>query len=248
VTYVDWSESKADFPVTTHMTPAQFNNRLATNTGIIYRYNELYKNIKYTPSPFVSVDGETPQSYTYNDDICTFAGDYACFRVGFPIYINYNLKSVGTWTTMQLYKGNSLLNTYNLDISSHRLSLGSSLTAGKYKARLANGSTYSDYTYFEVIETTVSYSDVGENVKKVTFESSNSTPMYVRCSGVDGAPMCLYPLTDEDIANGYCEVNFKSLIQKQYNNLSTHTGNVYCKVTFKGEYGRVTNEPILTDL
>ena len=248
VTYVDWSESKADFPVTTHMTPAQFNNRLATNTGIIYRYNELYKNIKYTPSPFVAIDDETSQTYAYNDDICTFAGDYACFRVGFPIYINYNLKSVGAWTTMQLYKDNSLLNTYNLDISSHRLSLGSSLTAGKYKARLANGSTYSDYTYFEVIETTVSYSDVGENVKKVTFESSNGTPMYVRCSGVDGAPMCLYPLTDDDIANGYCEVNFKSLIQKQYNNLSTHTGNVYCKVTFKGEYGRVTNEPILTDL
>jgi hypothetical protein len=230
------------------MTPAQFNERLASNSGIIYRYNELYKNIKYTSSPFVAVEWETPETYVYNDDICTFAGDYACFRVGFPIYINYNLKSVGTWTTMQLYKDNTLVNTCTIDASSHRLSLGSSLTAGKYKARLANGSTYSDYTYFEVIETTVSYSDVGENVKKVTFESSNGTPVYVRCSGVDGAPMCLYPLTDDDIANGYCEVNFKSLIQKQYNNLSIHTGNVYCKVTFKGDYGRVTNKPILTDL
>lgn len=248
VTYIDWSESIANFPRTTHMTPTQFDNRLAQNTGIIYRYNELYKNIKYTPSPFVAVEGETSQTYVYNDDICTFAGDYACFRVGFPIYINYNLKSVGTWTTMQLYKDNSLLNTYNLDTSSHRLSLGSSLAAGKYKARLANGSTYSDYTYFEVVQTNATYANVGEDVKRVTFGSSNGTPMYVRCSGVDGAPMCLYPLTDEDIANGYCEVNFKSLIQKQYNNLASHTGNVYCKVTFKGDYGRVTNEPILSDL
>ena len=149
---------------------------------------------------------------------------------------------------MQLYKDDSLLETYNIDASVHRLSLGQSLAAGKYKARLANGTTYSDYTYFEVIQTNVTYENIGDDIKKVTFASSNGTPMYVRCSGIDGAPMCLYPLTADDIANGYCEVNFKSLIQKQYNNLSTYTGSIYCKVTFKGDYGRVTNDPILTDL
>ncbi len=244
-------------------TPEAFDADLAQRHGIIYRNTELFKNINYEQSPFITLEGETPIPFEYNNDICTYAGDYACFREGFKIVLNYNLKENKEWDTVDLYKDNVLYGSYSLsedtgtydrgpenyleelaeELPAHSFDLSFlNLTHGKYKARLQGNGTFSDYTYFEVIDTDVSYSSDGDKVN-VKYSSHNGKPLYARFSKINGGPKCLYELTEEDIKNGSCDIDVVSLIKKQYNNLSSDA--TYLKVYFKGDYGCVTNEPIL---
>ena len=158
--YVVWSESVSPYPKSKELNESEFNGRLAQkNWG---------NHLTYTPSEFVSVMGEPSQPYHYNDDICTFAGDYACFREGDLIAINYEK---GNYSAMELMKNDEIISTIELpeDASNHSISLNDlGLTYGLYKARLAGGNGYSDYTYFEIIQTDVNYEIDGDN-QKITF-------------------------------------------------------------------------------
>ena len=227
-----------------------FDTDMASRHAIAYRRTRLYENIKYEPSPFVRLEGETQEPYVYNDDICTFAGDYACFREGFKIVLNYNLKSIGTWNAIELYKNDVLFGTYQIDVdtSVHSYDLSSlNLSYGKYKARMTNGTNYSDYTYFEILETNVSYDGEIKEKTKITFDSSNGKPLCVSFHRLNGGDKATYAFTKKDIERGYCVINPIELIKQQYNNLSIDN-ETYCKVYFVGDYGRVTNEPFITNL
>lgn len=243
---VKWAESVMDFPVINNFTTAQANSRLARNHGIIYRINGINKYLFYERSPFVSVNEESTDSITYNNDICTFAGDYAAFRKGQIIYLNYNLEEVGIWDSIELYKNDTLIDTLTIDVSAHRIDLTSlNLDYGKYKARMKHDNDYSDYTYFEIIDTTVSLSYAGSNMN-VAFSSANGNPDYIRLCKIDGGPICIIPLTEEDVSKGIVEFNPQFYISRQ--GYSAVPGGSYLKVHFSGEYGCVTNEPILTNL
>lgn len=159
-----------------------FNALLASEHIIIYRYNEMFKNIKYEPSPYVAVGDETPQTVTYNDDICTFAGDKAAFAEGDLIYIHcLNL----AYPQMEVYKDDVLIDTITL-ASDSRAALTSdelayavnlsndNLTYGKYKCRLKDGDTYSDYTYFEVINAVVTV----DEFDMAHYSSENANAVY----------------------------------------------------------------------
>lgn len=100
--YIEISEARLGWSSTRRMTGEDFEYTLMVNGGgIIYRYNERYKNTDYRPLPFIPLwDENQDQQYVYNDDICTYAGDYACFYGGHgqinnqePIFINCNLGS-----------------------------------------------------------------------------------------------------------------------------------------------------------
>lgn len=258
-------------------TPEAFDEDLEQRKGIIYRNTELYKNTEYQRLPFTlysddplyreihDLDDSGEDTFPYNNDICTFAGDYACFREGFRIVINYNLKEDKSWSTIELYKNDSLYGTYELSedtgtydrgpenypeemaelIPSHSFDLSFlNLTYGKYKARLVReGSIYSDFTYFEILDTNASYVIQPDSKTKIFYNSKEGTPLYIRWSKDNGGPKGLYELSDEEIEQGYCVVDVADLISKQYNNY--YSGNTYLKVYFKGEYGCVTNAPIL---
>ena len=141
-------------------------SELGAYPKIISRFAELFDNTEYTPSPYVPLTeyGETEEPVTYNDDICTFAGDRATFGDGELVVLNYNLGATPSreWTAIQVYRDDTLVQTYQLSsiIQSelpesqrgHALKLGTELAAGKYKARLTDGSNYSDYTYWEVLK------------------------------------------------------------------------------------------------
>lgn len=253
VTSITVSEAVQPLCSVVNYTPTTLNTYLSSNHGIIYRYNELYKNVKYEPSPFIAVDDEVLSGeYVYNNDICTYAGDYAAFYEGFPVWINYNLSEVGAWTQMQVYKNDVLVGTYNIDTSVHRFNLTEaygSLGYGKWKARLTDGTNYSDYTYWEVIETNVAYTTPDANtpnVKKVTFSSSNGTPTRVVFCEQDGTPMAVRPLSIAERMDGYVVFNPVAYCKAQRGgNLGSGT---YLRVYFVGEYGRVSNAQILTDI
>ena len=215
------------------MSAEQFNNHLATGGYVIRRWKDLYKNIDYTPSPYVAVGDETPQTVTYNNDICTFAGDMASFAEGDLIYIHCrNLD----YPQMELYKDNVLVDTITL-ASDSRASLTSdsqcyavnlsndNLVYGKYKARLKNGNAYSDYTYFEVINCGVSLDEY--NI--ATYSSANAVAVcyyWQRYHDSQGAKIYDMKALPE-IASGTFE--------------TTPPGSTWplLKVLFQGDYGRV---------
>lgn len=243
VTNVTITESVTDVVKTTAMTAAQFDTYIATNKCIIYRYTGL--SPIYIPSPFVAGKGETIGTYTYNDDICTFAGDRASFKVGDTIVINYNLKSVGSWTKMRIYKGEvgswTQVKEVTLDTSAHVVDLTSdSLTAGNYRAALYNGSTYSADTYFEVVEANVA-ATASNGITRITFSSANGKPLYYEVCAISGATYAIDGLTDEDRLRGYVDVDLTALNQGQYPS-KPFSGTMYVKVHFEGQYGRVANQ------
>lgn len=249
-------------------------NGYRAGSRILYRRVRLFDNLKFTEIPF-PLDGES-KVYTYNDDICTFAGDRASFREGERIVLNYNLKENNGWTQVELYKDDTLFGTYLLsndvgtydswipdypsteennkiiemieNVPSHSFDLSFlNLTYGSYKARLTDGNgNYSDYTYFEILKTTVSYLNDIEGNTHITFSKVYGNPKMLRFSKINGGPKAAYELSDEDINRGYCYIDVKRLISEQYNNLNDE--QTYLKVYFEGSYGRVTNEPILFNI
>lgn len=236
-----WAEQMMNFAQIHNYTLEQAQARLTQKGGIIYRYKDIYKSLDYTPSPFVAVEGETPQTYTYNDDICTYAGDYAAFYDGEPVHINY---VKGSYTSMQLYKNDSLIQTITLPSSyntTHSVDVSSYLTGyGKYKARLTDGTNNSDFTYFEVIQTNVTVSKSGNNLT-VNFSSANGTPQYVQLTYRSGSSRGIYALSEEEIAAGTCTFNALNLANSQsYTGGFTET--TYVKVFFIGDYGIVRND------
>lgn len=211
-------------------TAQQFNSFLASESITIYRYRDLFKNIDYEPSPFVAVGDETPQTFEYNDDICTFAGDKASFIEGELIYIHcLNLD----YPQMELYKGDTLVDTITL-ASDSRASLTSDelayavnlsndgLTYGKYKARLKNGDAYSDYTYFEIINASVTVS--GDTA---TYSSANAKAVLWYWQSYHGTGGGIHAMTElPGKKSGTIDVSDRST-------------NPLLKVLFQGDYGRV---------
>ena len=273
---IEVSTGGTSSPEYMYNTPDAFDADLEKRKGVIYRNVHLYQNDKYEelPFPIIPLTGDDYPSdaysyipeipYKYNNDICTFAGDYACFREEYRIVINYNLKEEKNWQSVELYKNDVLYGSYLLTndtgtydrgpenyptekaalVPSHSFDLSFlNLTYGKYKARLKDGNgNYSDYTYFEVVDTQVSYSKKANGKTRINFSSSYGQPFYLRLSKSDGGPKCIYELTEEDITNGYCIIDVADIVKKQYNNLNQ--GDTVLKVYFKGEYGVVTNKPI----
>ena len=237
---VYWNDSISPAPRSFALTADQFTRKMVEDGVIIYHYKELYKNINYEPSPFVAVEDEViAEPFVYNNDICTYAGDYACFKVGEKIVLNYNLTddSNFAYTGVNLYKlsGTSYVqvgSTISVD-SSHKLDITSNLTGyGKYKACMTDGANESEPTFFEVVSHSVTYEDVDGNNKKVSYSSDNGRPLYLEfVYGGKAAPYnpvhvpseCVagqccgtYEFTDEEKANGYCIINPVALRDSQY--------------------------------
>lgn len=243
---ITWSESVRPCARTVEMSPTQFNNRIISKKDIIYRYNNLSQNTKYEPSEFVAAFNEKITSYHYNDDICTFAGDFACFREGDIIIIDYEK---GNYNVMELYKDDELIETMSLPADSevHEVDLtDKNLKYGSYKARLCSNRSTSDYTYFEVIQADVQYEDYSD-YQKVTFNSKNGTPIYIQLCNRSGGSYGKYILTDEDKNNGYALFNAYDLLHYARQKKTFGT-TIYLKVFFQGEYGRVTNHFLKTEL
>lgn len=232
---IEVREQVHDFPTVSTSTPQAFMSRYGN--PVIYRYKDLDKAIQYEPSQFVAVEDEIIETpYVYNDDICTYAGDYACFYQGEAVHINY---AKGSYTSMQLYKGDTLIQTIPLPSSynaTHSVDVTSYLTgAGKYKARLTNGSANSDYTYFEVVDCNVSYTLNGSTLT-VEFSSTNGAPQYVQITDRAGNSKGIYPLSASDISAGRCVVTPSDFVGG-----SVFSGQ-YLKVFFVGDYGIVRND------
>ena len=255
----------------------EFNERIHNNESsrapvCIFRNISLQRNNDMHKS--ISDD------YIYNDDICTFAGDKACFREGELIVLNYGLKGkfindewVSTydnkWTHIELYKNDSLINTYAIstpqtdgipeDHVGHAYKLPSNLTYGRYKARVVKKSgtaitESSDYTYFDIIKTDItvegevktSYIKLS-NTLKISWGQSNGTPTSLKITGSNNSRIkAIYIFSDEEISNKSINVPLDWIINQSIergSEISLNTG-YGLRVYFKTDFGRVTNESI----
>lgn len=236
VTEVKITESMGRVHTTT-FTASEFDTYLhITHDAILYRPTFVYKNT-YHPSEFVGVRGEaTPSAYDYNDDICFFAGDYAAWKLGDNAWVNY---TKGSFTGMKIYKGNTLVTTITLDNNSsiHKVNVTSYINgAGNYKACLTDGVNDSDFTYWQMVAATASYTN-----GVVSFESANGTPWYIQVCSSNGSAYCWYEITQDDINNGYATLDLAAMISEQYGTVS---GTKYVRVAFKTEYGGVVSDMI----
>lgn len=221
----------------TNFTAEQFETYLhTTHDCIIYRPTKVYENT-YTPSEFVAVRGEaTPTPFVYNYDICHYAGDYAAMRSDQPTWINYTL---GNYTGMKIFKGGTLLATITPDGSQHKVDVSSYMTGpGKYSACLTDGENDSEATHWQIVDAGCTYEDNGTK-QKITFASSNGTPWWVQVCSSRGVAYCWYKPTQEDITNGYCELDLASMIAEQYTGTPVNT--TFVRVMYKADYGGVVS-------
>ena len=223
VTKVQVSEAVGSGSTNVIYTAEQFDKWLKSSGYAIYRYRDLYKNIYYEKSPFVAVEDEVAEPYEYNNDICTFAGDYASFGEGSLLHINY---TKGNYNIMEIYKNDILIESIVLssDENTHDVDLtNKGYTYGKYKARLTNGTEHSDYTYFEILNV-----ELSKNGNLFTFSSANAKPIYWGWFAMNGWAFQKHILTESDLAKGSVD----------YSQYQTSDGHPYLKIYVQGEYGR----------
>lgn len=238
------SESLKNLPRTTSYTKTEIKSLLQKNNQIIYRYSGL-NHIPSIVNPLNSI----PLKLEYNNDICTYRGDYATFRKGEKIILNYNLKSIGNWSEIELYRYDQLIQTLEIDKNNHGYDITNlNLEYGKYKARLKGDNIFSDYTYFEILETIVTFNNENEE-QIITFSSANGTPIYFLYCYDNGWNMGTHIFTETERNQGYARINSLRMLQEEHETADRFFNKkTYLKVFFQGEYGRVTNTPILTDL
>lgn len=140
---------------------------------------------------------------------------------------------------MKIYKDGTLANTITLnnDSTVHKVEVSSYINgAGKYKACLTDGTNDSDFTYWQMVEATASYSS-----GVVSFESANGTPWYIQACSSNGSAYCWYEITQDEISDGKATLDFAAMIAEQY---GTVTGSKYVRVAFKADYGAVVSDMI----
>ncbi len=256
VTEVQWTESAGTYIRKSSRTAASFDALVISEEATIYRSIELYKNT-FTPSIYYDVETHQNLTVAYNNDICTFAGDKATYHEGELVVLNYNLTDSPshTWTDVEVYKDDVLVDTYTLasiDQSSlpegqrnHALNLGTTLTYGKYKARMTDGTNYSEYTRWEVIQTNVTLTKNGDGTFRMSWTSANGTPVCFTVCSQSGGQSARDVFTYEEIAKGYADRDLIALRMEQTG--STFSSDRYFKIGFKGEYGGTSNEPFAID-
>ena len=231
----------------------------------VFRYVKLWANTDYESSEYVPLTarGETETAVTYNNAICTFAGDKCTFRGGDLIVINYNLYGTQAhdWTKIQVYKNEVLLREYTLaeaeqtlvnylsdngvtpnpfnpaiDEHNHALVLGTELTEGMYKACMIDANdNASDYTYWEILDNTVTAVKLGEDEYEITVGGTR----LIQVIYVNLVNMYYLPSYEEQQERKF--IVRPAALAKLFGN--TDTGyNVSVKLA--GVYGNVTTVPV----
>jgi len=230
VTAVEISESVSPTVVRRTFSAAGFDSLMAVKKMVIYRRADMSKQgqppVYLMPSPLV-----------YNDAICTYAGDRACFKEGDRIIIHCFDRS---YNKMELLRNGKVVKTIKLTdkmlVNNEMLGIRGNLAldpgayavdlqglaCGKYEARLVKGSKRSEPTTFEVLDCSVKYED-----GKLYFSSQTAEPLYYTRGG---GRFTIIPAINHD--RGWMAVK----------NVTDKSSIV---VTFQGEYGRVSQKLVL---
>lgn len=204
----------------------EFVQRWEKCNWVRYRYRDVEHNLSYIPSDFVVLPEESPKTVAFNNCLSTKKGDKSPYRVGETVYIDV---LDPFFVSLELFRNDE----YYESIPTQPCLALSDLPYGSYRAFLRKGDDVSGDIFFEVLDTSVNV-EQGTHLK-VSFSSHNSTPVYICiCEGIENVPLCFDLISESDKLIGYKYVDMPTKATRE----------LYCKVLFKGEYGRVANELI----
>lgn len=231
ICYIEVSEAWRPLCRSIKYTAAEITSRYFESGYVAYKY-EYIDDVKYTASPWINLDDETGRP-TYSTNLSPRRGDRANWRPGETIEVD--ILDAGTYTTYVLAKADTGTTVTTGTISGSLISF-TGLAAGKYKVHLTNGSETSDDVYFNIVDTTVSYSPLGGGQVKVDYASSIGTPASISwCNNVSSSSYykgvrAFHILTDAEISAGTATV------------ASPSSGSWLMKVMFKTEYGLYSSD------
>ena len=197
-------------------TPTQFLNMWNNEGYVGYRYNKLI----YSTGSSLIQDWEP---IAYNDYLCPSKGDRSVYRTTDTVTIHiYN----SGYDQIVLAKGADVISSENYDGDMHQYV---NLKPGIYSVFLQSGNERTAMVSFEIIETNVSYEWNDDSESITIFFDSSAVPEYAALSLLPGGSK-FYTISEVDRWRG-CITVPKWIDQPEY----------YCKVLFKGEYGRIIN-------
>lgn len=203
-----------------HYSFMDFSNRWKESSWVLYRYMDFGRIVDQESIPFLSSSASENYSFDFTESICVSRGDRAAFRLGEDVTVNILTSSLPI--DIDIYKDEQ-----------HYLKLKdvtddvvlTNLPVGRYTA-ISDGGRSS----FEVIQTSVSIQHVDNRIK-VSFSSINGIPVaFVLCNSIGNRFLC-HSVSDLERSLGYVTI-------------SNSISDVFAKVYFQGEYGRVTNIPM----
>ena len=200
---------------------SSFNARWKRDGWIAYRYLKLKENTEYSPLPYIHLEGDPDNAPHFNEMLCTSKGDQVCYREGEDVVINVFSSS---YQSISIIRNSSFYRSLAIDADDLILS---NLPYGHYQVYLDDGFVASEEISFEIIDTSVSVKDG----KDVFFSSKNSLPEYYVICNRTGNRELIRDITAQERMNGFFQ-------------LDTDYSGYYLKVFFKGDFGRVSNEPI----
>lgn len=187
----------------------------------LYRYTRLENNTMVFNEPFAIVNNNLVPLFIPNRDLCTNKGDKVSFYSGEDVIIDiFN----DNFPQLELRKDQEQYALHNIVGQTDTLK---NLPYGLYIARLKNGSSYSSPIEFEIVDANVTV-ELGAKVK-IEYQSVNGIPEYVELCDERERPNNPHILTQSEIARGWVEL--------------ANTDS-YCKVHFRGRYGRVCPKKI----
>lgn len=113
-------------------------------------------------------------------------------------------------------------------VDMRNITLGTTLTSGKYKARVTDGTGASGFTHFELVD--ISEFSYNPQTTTVEFSTESGTPYLVRLETNAGLSRGSWDLTQQDVING----------SKTLTGINPTTDNHILKIFVKGDYGVVT--------
>lgn len=183
-----------------------------------------YKNLKYSEEigEFKSFD-----SIVYNDDLCPSKGDKAVYRTTDTVKIHIFNPSFDRIVISKDMSDEGVVSAVSGEEYCYY-----DLQPGIYSVSLLKNEGKSADVSFEIIETDVSCSTYKNEYIVVNFNSS-ADPVYAALCDLSGDSSFYYHISDTDKGRGY-------FILPRQNSGS----DLFCKVVFKGEFGRIINTPI----
>lgn len=225
-----------------------------------YRYVKMFENLDYKQSDYVAATGESEVSPTFNNDICTFAGDKAVFMQGDLVVLNYNLSDDAdfAYDRINLYKDGSDTPTvymlsdidqtelpdgtgnYWTDQRYHALKL-TGIASGKYEARMSDGTDESEGTMFEVLSNAVTIQKLGEDKFKIAYNGDIQAVYVGRYGTTEAVPVNHFVGSTACLAlPSYWEHEKGEMViypKKLANDAGVPTYGSHIKVVVKCEYG-----------
>lgn len=202
----------------------QFCRRWIQNNICQYEYSKIENNTESVN--FISdIDILNDDIHLDALELCPNKGDKSSYTMHEDVIVN--ILNRDQYDIIELYKSGVLISTSDISSAMDNKVVYSDLSSGEYSIRLnAKGKTYSGWAYFEVLDTTTTIENYGDEIY-LKCESMNATPEFISFNSLkNGAALSFYDITDED-----------KPILIPYND--KYEGGVYIRVIYKGKYGRV---------